>query len=252
MTAFSLPLPNAPIIEAVVDINCDLPVGTDLVALEPAAKEAYSERYPQARRRLDQQVEFRQEADAPPESSFTQAVGALQFVAPDGKQLMQVRSEGFTFNRLAPYGSLDEYLPEVEDGWRRFVEIARPVQVKRVGLRFINRLMLPMVEERLDFSDYLRFGPRLPDGGLLFASFVHQYAAVEPGTENRVNMALVTQAQEGMHLPVIFDIDAFRLVSHVPEDWDAIRKDILALRELKNRIFLDSLTEKCLSLFQQQ
>ena len=39
---------------------------------------------------------------------------------------------------------LDEYLPEIERTWRFFVELASPVQVRRIRLRYINRILLPL------------------------------------------------------------------------------------------------------------
>ncbi len=42
-------LKNAPIVEAVVDIDCDMPPGFDLVAQEMAARDAYNTEYPKFR-----------------------------------------------------------------------------------------------------------------------------------------------------------------------------------------------------------
>lgn len=68
----------------------------------------------------------------------------LQFLKNDEKQLVQIRPQGYSFNRLAPYGGFDEYLPEIERAWRLFVDIVMPLQVKLIRLRYINRFLLPM------------------------------------------------------------------------------------------------------------
>jgi uncharacterized protein (TIGR04255 family) len=251
MSVIDPPLEHAPIIEAVVEINCDLPLGMDLLALEEAARKCYGDVYPVARRRLIQELQFRQEGDAAPESSVDRAVDALQFATIDERQLVQVRREGFSFNRLAPYSSLDEYLPEIQRTWLKFVEIARPVQVRRIGLRYINRILLPTVHGEVQLDEYLAIGPRLPVPTLTVAGFLHQYVAVEPGTRNQVSITMVMHPEADGTSPLLFDIDAFRSSASVPEDWSSIRSDILALRALKNRVFLNSLTEKCLNLFRQ-
>ena len=72
--------------------------------------------------------------------SVRRGIQALQFLHADEKQLVQVRAQGFSFNRLAPYTSLDDYLPEIERTWHLFVGLASPVQIRVVQLRYINRI----------------------------------------------------------------------------------------------------------------
>jgi uncharacterized protein (TIGR04255 family) len=252
MTVTGFRLANAPIVEAVLDINCDFPPATDLLALEGRAREAFGDKYPKAGRRLIGHVEVRHESNSPTmESSFEESVGALQFATLDGKQLVQVRREGFSFNRLAPYSSLDDYLEEIERTWLKFVELVKPVQIQRIGLRYFNRILLPAEDNRVDFDAYLRVAPKILDDKLSLAGFIHQYTTVETASGNQVNITLFMQPQEEKTVPLILDIDAFRLRAHLPEEWGEILRDILALRELKNRVFRNSLTEECLNLFQQ-
>src|SRR5262245_14624718 len=107
-------LPRAPIVEEVIDIECDYPPGTPVAALEEAALEALKDRYPKFRRQFLQEHEFQTPPQGEPKHSVRQSVHALQFGADDEKQLVQIRAIGFSFNRLAPYTSLDDYLPEIE------------------------------------------------------------------------------------------------------------------------------------------
>ena len=48
------------------------------------------------------------------------AIQSLQFLHEDEKQLVQVMAQGFSFNRLAPYTSLDDYLPVIQRTWELF------------------------------------------------------------------------------------------------------------------------------------
>ena len=111
-------LRNPPIVEAVFDVDCDLPPGFDLVALEERSQALFQDRYPKFRTQLVQEHRIETKADAPPNTSSRLAVQALQFLHDDEKQLVQVRAQGFSFNRLAPYSSLDDCLPEIERTWR--------------------------------------------------------------------------------------------------------------------------------------
>lgn len=246
-----LHLKAAPIVEAVLDIDCDMPLTMDVAALETPARAVYGEKYPKFQPQFMQEFMF--EAPAEGSAKVTKSslgIQALQFLQDDGKQLVQVRAQGYSFNRLAPYGSLDDYLPEMERTWHLFTKIAQPVKVNTVRLRYINRLLLPFETGRIELDEYLVHGPRLPlDAGLEFTGFVHQHSAVEAETGNQVHLVLARQPPEQEKYPVIFDIQTFHSGDMEPSDWKGILSRVESLRRLKNLVFRKSLTEKCLNLF---
>jgi uncharacterized protein (TIGR04255 family) len=244
-------LDNAPIIEAVVDIDGDMPPDFSLTALEPEGTKRFGGEYPNLKKSFIQQHEIQARPNEPPQFSATQALRALQFFSEDSLQLIQVRSNGYSFNRLRPYSTLDDYLPEIERTWRLFVELAGPVRVRRVALRYINRILIPMESGgRIPLDQYLTLGPRLPeDDQLTYLGFLNQYAAVEPTTQNAVTMTLTSQPIEAGRLPVILDIEARREIGTQPDNWKELRDVILSLRKLKNRVFKRTLSNECLNLF---
>lgn len=252
MSVNRLQLTNAPIVEAVVDIDCDMPPKFELGALEGAAREAYLDRYPLFQAQLIEQHQIEQRPDGPANHTLKRGIQALQFRQEDNKQLIQVRSQGYSFNRLAPYSTLVEYLVEIERTWRLFVRLATPLQVRAVRLRYINRLHLPLKDGKLETTDYLRVSPQLPDeSNLTFVGFLNQHSAVESGTGNQANIVLAAQPPENDELPVIFDIGVNHFENGEVENWPWILENIVALRSLKNRIFENTLTKSCLNLFRQ-
>lgn len=242
--------PNPPIIEAVVDIDCDLPPTLDMAGLREAIEEALSARYPKFRQQMIQEHLFTKEGDAPPEFRVSQGLGAMQFVSDDEKQLVQFRTTGFSFNRLAPYGGLDDYLPEIAEGWQLFRSLAKPVVIRKVGIRMINRIFLPLTDGQLNFADYLLNPPLLPapPGELGFLGFFEQHMAADPATGDRANIVRTTEAITDSRMPLILDIDVFRLCETDPSDWNEIKSALASLRNLKNRIFNHTLTPQCLNL----
>lgn len=253
MSESELKLTKPPIVEAVLDIGCDMPPKFDLAALEVPSRDQFLDQYPKFRVQLIQETKIEAKPDASSQLSVRRGIQALQFLHGDGKQLVQVRAQGFSFNRLAPYTSLDDYLPEIERTWRLFVDLASPVQIRGVQLRYINRILLPTVAGQVQLDEYLKIGPRLPDEEKLkLAGFLNQYAAVEKDTGNQVNIVLTTQPQENDKLPIIFDNCVASAGTAEPEDWPWIRFKIMSLRILKNRVFENTLTTLCLNLFQQQ
>ncbi|MCZ6674171.1 MAG: TIGR04255 family protein [Verrucomicrobia bacterium] len=246
----SFHLENAPIIEAVIDIDCDMPTDFDLKASESAIVEALKDSYPKLRQQFFREHKVSYSKDSLPQVDIRQGLKALQFQSEDEKQLVQIRTNGFSFNRLAPYEGLEKYLPEVKSRWSLFTEFVKPVQVRKIGLRTINRILLPLEEGRLNLDDYLKIGPHLPDeDSLTFLGFLNQHMAIESETGNRVNIVLTTQESTKDEFPLILDIDAFYLCQLEPPPWEKVLEIITSLRSLKNRVFQNTLTEKCLNLF---
>lgn len=244
-------LDRAPIIEAVLDIDCDLPPTLDWNALQESAHEALRSRYPKVRRQLVQNHVFTARDDAAPVLQSNEGLGAVQFLTEDERQLVQFRANGFSFNRLAPYTTLDDYLPEIESAWLKFRELAGPVMVRKIGFRMINRILLPMRDGRLNYGDYLETPPRLPMTGMKLGilGFLDQQMAVDEESGNLVNIVKTSQLPEDGKLPVILDIDAFHPCQIPPPEWCDLRPRIESLRNLKNRIFRHTLTPQCLNLF---
>ena len=243
-----LHLAHAPIVEAILDIHCDLPPGTDFSALQERAEQALSVSYPKVRRQITQRHHLG--IFALPEAS--QRVTGLQFLTEDEKQIVQFRGEGYTFNRLAPYGRLDDYLADIEWSWNIFRDLTQPVQIRAIGLRYINRILLPLHDGRMNITAYLNVSPLLPEQETLeLLGFLNQNSAVEIATGNHVNITLAMQPIEDEKLPIIFDIETSDLHIRSPETWQDVREAIDSLRRLKNRVFERTLTRTCLNLFQQ-
>jgi len=244
-------LRNAPIVEAVLDIDCDTPPDAELADLEGPAYERFGDRYPQARKRVSHEVTLQGKGEALSGLSTHHALQALQFLTDDEKQLVQVRAQGFSFNRLAPYSSLDDYLPEIERTWRLYGDVAAPVTTRAVRLRYINRIALPMEGGKVELDAFLEIGPRSADEETLsLTGFLIQQNAVEKESHHQVSLTLRSQSPEDETLPVILDIAVSYPLEVAPNDWDAIYETVQSLRRLKNRVFRNTLTERCMQLFQ--
>src|SRR5438552_2650132 len=168
-------LRNPPIVEAVFDVDCDLPPGFDLVALEEPSRAQFGDQYPKFRAQFVQEFKIEAKDDAPQSMSISRAVQSFQFLKEDEKQLVQVRAQGFSFNRLAPYTSLDDYLPEIERTWHLYLNLVSPVQIRVTRLRYINRILVPLTAGAVNLDEFLKIGPGLPDEErLLLSGFFDQ------------------------------------------------------------------------------
>jgi uncharacterized protein (TIGR04255 family) len=224
-------------------------VGLDLPALEKPARECFRPQYPKFRSQFLEEHHFESKADVLKHST-KRIIQALQFLKDDEKQLMQVRRQGFSFNRLAPYSSLDDYLAEIRNSWHLFQGIVAPAEIRAVRLRYINQIMLDFPSKNIDLDAYFRVGPKLPDeNNMRFAGFVNQHTAIEESTGYQVFTVLASQIQENDKLPIIFDICVTSIKTAESVNWNWILSEIQSLRSLKNRIFRNTLTETCLNLY---
>lgn len=251
MMSENLPkLRNPPIVEAVLDIGCDLPPTLDWAELRDAALSAYRGSYPKFQPLLSgRPLTGGTVAPAPPKVG-TGGMPALQFFHEDGKQLVQVRPGGYSFNRLSPYAGFDEYLPEIKRTWELFLGIANPKVIRALRLAYINRINLPVDGPAVNIAKYLRTVQLPSNPGLALAGFLNNFKLAEEGTGNVADVVLTALSPETGHLPVILTIAASRAESGDPHDWLWIAENIQCLRALKNRIFRGIVTEECLKLFE--
>lgn len=238
---------TTPIVEAVVEISCSLPPGFDLETAQAPAAEAFSEDYPNFQRRYLLQGEI-----STSEASTKKITDTLIFATGDGHQLVQIRRDGFSFNRLAPYTGLDEYLPAIQDSWEKYAVITKPIQIEEIRLRYINRIKAPFENGELSLASFLETGPRLPVDRLTFSGFLNQYSALDTATGFLVETIITTdplRENETDILPLIFDnVVISRSVIELGE-WSNIDEEIRKLRKLKNDIFESTLTARCLNLY---
>lgn len=241
--------PNAPITEALLDIRVQLPAEVNLARLE-TYYDSVKDRYPTKRERHSWQGGFKLNPPGNIEvlQSHAGPDGYL-FTSTDGKQIVQARLDGFTLNRLKPYDKWETFRDQAQQLWQLYVQVANPKQITRAALRYINRIEIPLPMK--DFKDYVltlpEIAPGLPQG---LEKFLMQLVIPVPDTPAMA--AVITQTMEPVtdtgKLPLIFDIDVFRVAAFDVEDeevWRVFEK----LRDLKNNVFFKSITPKAKELF---
>ena len=242
--------PNAPITEALLDIRVKLPAQTDLAKLA-TFHDAIKQKYPSKQERMAWRGHIEIQASPVAQVSQSAAGGpdGYLFTSVDGRQVVQARLDGFTFSRLKPYDKWEALRDEARELWQHYVRITSPEAVTRVALRYINRIEIPLPIR--DFKDYIlttpEIAPDLPQG---LGSFFMRLVIPDPKAQA---VAIVTETVEPIdessnRLPLIFDIDVFRMAAFNVQDkslWETLEQ----LHDLKNDIFFKSITPKAKELF---
>lgn len=244
-------LPHAPIVEAVIDIRGRAEEPWEESAIQARLKAQLPD-YP----KVDSHREFRHELKmAPGEEPLRGLLDlgwkGLRLQSVDGLHIAQFNRDGFIFSRLYPYESWEQLIEEGMRLWGIYREIARPSEVQRLGLRFINRILLPSND--VNFEEYLKVPPKLPDGlDLPFYGFLHNETLSVTGHPYAINIIRALQPfQPPDHdrVAVILDNDVYT-VEPFGFQQEILERRLVEMRWLKNKAFFGMISDKALGTFQ--
>ncbi|RPH43552.1 MAG: TIGR04255 family protein [Burkholderiales bacterium] len=245
------PLSRPPIREAIVEVKCE-PVELRRV---DALRERLERDFPTAQpfRLASLALHLPDERrGAEPDAAGGRATG-WRCESADSSEVALIRQDGLSFGRLASYPGWDVFTDRFLSIWGTFVDIAQPVEVRRISVRYVNDLRLP-IGDQFHFERFLTTAPR-PPAGLApeIADFLTQMTL--PGGADGLRVA-VTQASDAAsrsttELPVTLDIDVtWDRPMPVDERLPARLSDALGtLRDLKNRVFFGLVTEELVSAY---
>lgn len=242
-------LRNAPITEALFDFRVKARPGFRSEELLPL-QERLTGRFPKRedRHAFEATLEFGKNKTSPP-AVQNRGLHGYFFKDAEEKTIAQFRIDGFTFNRLHPYTSWDELFPQALELWRMYAAIARPEVLIRFAVRYINRIPLPSNLSLL--STHLRIVPNLPpELPQEIVRFLTRITISDPETKLGAHISQALETRAGSHQPILLlDIDAFTPEECAVDD-PGIPGTLGQLRNLKNRIFFNSLTDEALRPFE--
>lgn len=237
--------PNAPITEALIDVQVELPKRFTVADLEKVHAEEKSA-YPIKKNRylLMGQMQFGEQVAA---AASSKQIGFL-YKSQDGKQIFQAKLDGFTMSRLAPYERWESLRDEARRLWDVYRSVAKPTKVTRLAVRYINRLDLPLPVP--DLKEYLRTVPEIaPDLPQDLAGYFFQLRIpMEDITSTLlVNQTIIEPSRPNV-VSVVLDNDIYR-DADVPQNEDAVWDFFEVLRVRKNDVFESSITDRTRELF---
>jgi len=239
-------LPHAPIKEALIDIQIALPEKVTMEALNSKYAQI-ADQYPKHETLQRGEFGLHNDEGQPTKVTIGQSVVGYRYTSEDGRRVAQFRTDGFTFSRLEPYDTWEEMKEEAVRLWEIYAASASPDPITRVGTRYINVLKLPLNTE---LKEYLTAPPTIPEGlNQELSSFLTRVEIRDPTIGAH---GILTQALEGVHedyAPIVLDIDVFISRQFDPQDqefWNSLDQ----LRDFKNTVFFESITEKSMGLFQ--
>lgn len=242
--------PNAPLTEALIDIQVNLPPNVEIGRLEGMHAQiagAYPDKKPRRKWEFELQLSTKEEVQVAAASKDLGVDGFL-FTSADGKQVVQFRLDGFTFSRLKPYQDWQPMFAEAVRLWDIYRRECRPASVTRLATRYINQIQIPHPRPRME--DFFAEPPKVPTGLPQDAEEFFTRLVISYPADNVKAIVTMTRgtSSDPTKTSVLLDIDAFTKVD-LPHDDERIPHVLGRLRQIKNDIFLGSVTEKTKELF---
>lgn len=238
------PLKNAPITEALIDVRVELPQEFDPAVFE-AAHSKLSAQFPNLQRRHKITAQIKVGTQTAPEAHLD----GIFLRSKDELTIAQFRRDGFTLNRLKPYGSFDELLPNALRLWDMYVNAVQSVKVVRLAVRYINHLQMP---QGRPLGEILTLPPEPPPGPLkAMAGFLSRFNLIANDGKVRANL---TQAVEATGDPdarsILLDVDVYEPVQLEAPAGDSLGGAFQRLRTIKNEIFFGAITEETAATYE--
>jgi uncharacterized protein (TIGR04255 family) len=239
-------LPNAPIIEAIIDVRVETPPNFDPACLDTAGK-ALGDFYLPPEPLTHANIAINLQAKEPATTVTKQADG-FRYWSTDRKYVAVFKPTGFGFSRLEKYTEWPDVFNRASAAWKVYQDIVHPQKAIRTAVRYINRLVFP-VSSFGGLSEFLVIPINMPSGMPPAQSFTTRAVIADPQTNISAALTFATENQsQPDKLSILFDIDAFCPLSLIIGP-DLAPDHFEHLRLMKNDIFFSHLTEKAVSLY---
>ena len=117
--------------------------------------------FPQKREEKAFEINLAVQGPAGKVQQMGQSLTKMQFIRKDGSAMVQVGPDLLAVNAYPPYLGWEGFQGLIQGQFENYRTIAQPVGFKRIGLRYINKIVFPTPE--IETTDYLHYYPRVPD-----------------------------------------------------------------------------------------
>jgi uncharacterized protein (TIGR04255 family) len=231
----------APITEAVAEVR--FAGGADLRVLQKLSRKV-ADFYPNEVQQKARGVSVDFVAEA---ASFTDEEDIIRRSSTDEANILVLRNNAVSVSRLAPYTQWNDFRARIERDLGLALKSRPKSAVTRVGLRYINRLDIPLRGTVGPYEEYLNLHVRIPELIDGVGSFGLVFQTVHNDFGIRVQSGL-TDAPVPDTAAVVLDIDVYKL-EQMRSDLPEIMGLLDALRVEKNLLFEAFITDSARALF---
>lgn len=234
-----------PITEAVVQLSFSDPLGN--AQIEKLSKRL-AKHYVHETRQNQVSVRFDLRAQT---SEFDQ-VPQHRLSSSDEADLLLIRQDSLAWSRLAPYEGWEAFFSRVKRDFNIAHSVVGIKKMSRIGVRYINRIDVPMNENEARFEEYFSIRIEVPEKIDTISGYVWRFEYHEP------TVPAVVVVQSATANPVIPNTSAFILdvdivcTESIPIKSEELFAAIERMRVLKNQVFELSITDKARRTFNHE
>jgi uncharacterized protein (TIGR04255 family) len=236
---------NPPIIEAVLAFSVAPLPDSALLRFQSCADEMRDLGYVSPSPVTQHQFQIRVESGVSSADHADSPVG-VKFMSDNRLHAVQFNRTAFVFSRLGQYDRWEQFRDEGKRLWNVYTRISGGVRAILIGVRFINKLFIPMGASPEEYICALPHFPShiAPTINEMFMRVVTPIA--DPPGRFIHNQALLPPEKPG-YASVLFDNDFQFPVEGKTEAeiWELLE----SVREIKDRYFVDLTTEKMRETF---
>ena len=234
-----------PITEAVIELKFVKPIeDTDLARIS----RRFDTDYPL--NSIVKNFEIQIQIEEPSHTSRREIVGHRRS-SRDLSEILLLWPTSFIVSQLAPYPGWGTFFDRFSRDWDNWNKASgQRKKIARVGVRFINRIDIPIIDAIVEESFYLDVYPKLPTslGPVTAYAVQSQLPSDATGLNVIINSASVPSPLLG-HGSIVVDIDVGKDINSTLKDEDVF--DLLnEIRIKKNAVFEACVTDRARELFQ--
>lgn len=204
---------NPPLVEAVCEFQFLSDENWDLT-FPGLIYERIKDGFP--RKKQVTRTSLRVPAGIPAPAVSEDVVDRVQFYSKDEKALIQVGPNLLAVNALRPFFGWEELRRTALDKMNVYREICNPRGLRRVGIRYINEILIP--GNRISLAEYALIGPFAPQGEGQELAFFHVEGVRKfQDPTMLLRFAFATSPSKDEKARFILDLDVFGDEEVAPE-----------------------------------
>src|SRR6516162_4950531 len=242
------PYKRPPITEAVIALSFGETIESrDLDKVDGDFGKLYPHR--QDARNLNVEVLMPDRPDLGPGTAIRKDEFGHRRSSDDQTQIIILWPTTFVFSQQAPYPGWDDFFARFVRDWALWKKAVGYRKISRVGVRYINRIDIPITGDLTPYEEFLNLYPKIPNElGPVFAYGI-QTQLPWPEIEGiiTINSASIPSPLLN-HASFIFDQDIYK-ESNISQTDDGLYKLLNEIHVKKNAVFEACITDRARELF---
>ncbi len=167
----------------------------------------------------------------------------------DITQQLLLYESTFVVTQLAPYCGWDAFINRFIRDWALWKKCMGFNEIKQIGVRYINRLDIPVSGPIIEFPQYVNIYPKIPE--ILPPNMSYAIHVKIPINELKSVLALNTAVVKSPlinHMSLVIDQDIVK-TTELPQNDESIYSYLDEVHAKKNEVFESCITDKARELF---